>query len=273
MAARPLVLLSNDDGFHAPGIQELRASLSARFDVVVVAPEREQSANSHAISLARPLRHRTVEPGVHVVDGTPVDCIYVALFHEGLLPRTPDLILSGINHGANLGSDVHYSGTVAAAREGALRAIPSVAFSTMAPPPLIGSNAAMALELTWRLWEGRDEGALAPDGQTLLLNINFPVVPPAGLRSTVLGRRHYSDAVDIRVDPRGREYFWIGGPGDTRHEPLSGSDTDAVDAGYVSITPLTIEASHPPHAPVADFLAATDFLAIRADQRPGSHDE
>lgn len=274
MVDRPLVLLSNDDGFHVPGILELRRALLERFDVVVVAPEREQSANSHAISLARPLRHRCVEDGIHALDGTPVDCIYVALFHEGLLPRFPDIVASGINHGANLGSDVHYSGTVAAAREGALRGIPSVAFSSLAPPPLIAANARTALDITWRIWESQGLGrAPSSDGQTVLLNVNFPHVEPTGTRATRLGQRHYSDAVDIRVDPRGREYFWIGGPGDTRHEPLPGTDTEAIDSGCVSITPLTIEASHPPHRNVAEIVAGLHAPTDRAPTTRGNGDE
>src|SRR5690606_17768279 len=129
MAERPLILLSNDDGVAARGLRTLREALLAIGDVVTVAPATEQSANSHSLTLSRPLRHREVEEGVHSIDGTPADCIYVALYRERFLPRWPDLVVSGINHGYNLGTDVFYSGTVAAAREGALRGIPSIAFS------------------------------------------------------------------------------------------------------------------------------------------------
>src|SRR6516165_12152629 len=130
MVARPLVLLSNDDGYASPGLRAMRDALLVSADVVVLAPETEQSATSHSLSLHRPLRLRAVEAGVFALDGTPADCVYVAL-HAGtrVLPRKPDLIVSGINHGMNLGQDAFYSGTIAAAREGALRGIPAVASS------------------------------------------------------------------------------------------------------------------------------------------------
>src|SRR6478752_791485 len=128
---RPLVLLSNDDGYSSRGIAALRTALGRHFDVVVVAPETEQSATSHSLSLHRPLRLRETEPGVFAIDGTPADCVYVALHSIGrILPRAPALVVSGINHGPNLGQDVFYSGTVAAAREGALRGLPALAAST-----------------------------------------------------------------------------------------------------------------------------------------------
>src|SRR5688500_9165878 len=129
MGDRPLILVSNDDGVYAPGLAALREAVAELGEVVTVAPLTEQSAGSHSLTLSRPLRHREVAPGVHAIDGSPADCIYVALFHESMLPRRPDLVLSGVNHGPNLGSDVFYSGTVAAAREASLRGIPAIAFS------------------------------------------------------------------------------------------------------------------------------------------------
>src|SRR6516162_2610046 len=164
---RPLVLLSNDDGYASPGIRAMRDALSTAADVVVLAPETEQSASSHALSLHRPLRLRPVEPGLFALDGTPADCVYVAL-HAGtrVLPRRPDLVVSGINHGMNLGQDAFYSGTIAAAREGALRRIPAVATSAHASVDLAAA-AQLCTRLTLEL--ARVQYKRAP-----LLNLNVP---------------------------------------------------------------------------------------------------
>jgi 5'-nucleotidase len=234
MTQRPLVLVSNDDGHSSPGIRAMREALSALgVDVVVLAPENEQSASSHALSLRRPLRLRSVEPGVFALDGTPADCVYVAL-HAGtrVLSRRPDLVVSGINHGMNLGQDVFYSGTVAAAREGALRGIPALA--TSAHPSLdlrrvADLSARVALELP------QARRARAP-----LLNLNVPPAWNGRVRATRLGARIYEEVVDFRLDPRGREYLWLGGPG-VRHERDTGTDTDAYDDGLASITPLVLD--------------------------------
>jgi len=248
MADRPLILVSNDDGVHAPGIVALRRALASIADVVTVAPAEEQSAKSHAITLHRPLRHQVLEENVHSVDGTPADCVYVALHHGDLLPRAPDLVLSGINHGPNLGNDIFYSGTVAAAREGALRGIPSIALSNMVSRDMERA-AEVAVELARRLLQCR-----TPDVQAPLLNVNFP--PDfRGVRATRLGRRHYAEGVDVRDDPRGREYFWIGGPGGVEHPPVEGADTEAVDAGFVSVTPLLLRSTHADHLGIAAFVA------------------
>jgi len=245
---RPLILVSNDDGYDAPGCVALAAALSLFADVVVVAPEQQQSAKSHAITLASPLRHRTVGENVHAVGGTPVDCVYVALFHPDLLPRRPDLVASGINHGPNLGMDIHYSGTVAAAREAAMRGVPAIAFSSLARD--VTPAAPLAAELCQRFLS-----AVLPDGQLPLLNVNFPKGDVAGVRATRLGQRHYAEGVDVRHDPRGREYFWIGGPGGVSHGGVEGSDTQAVDAGFASITPLSIESSLAPQLGLAAYVA------------------
>ncbi len=252
MTSRPLILVSNDDGVDALGIRALHGALRTFADVVVVAPKYEQSAQSHAISLHRPLRHDVLEEGVHAIDGTPVDCVYVALYRTDLLPRRPDLCVSGINHGPNLGSDVVYSGTVAAAREAALRGIPAIAFSQVGRriAGALDSSAAVARRLCQRFLE-----AELPGGQVPLLNVNFPEGESRGIRPTRLGVRHYAEGVEVRADPRGRDYYWIGGPGGVRHEPLDGSDTDAVDAGFVSVTPLRIERTFPDHFGIAAFVA------------------
>ena len=248
---RPLILVSNDDGYDALGVIALPQALSEFADVVTVAPHREQSAKSHAITLHSPLRHVTHErANVHSVDGTPVDCVYVALFRKDLLPRKPDLVASGINHGPNLGSDVHYSGTVAAAREAALRGVPAVAFSNLGRD--MHSAAAIAALICRRML-----AATMPSDQTPLLNVNFPKAldETTPLRATRLGLRHYAEGVEVRQDPRGADYYWIGGPGGPSHGELEGSDTEAVDTGAVSITPLSLEVTRPDHLGLAGFVS------------------
>ncbi len=248
---RPLILLTNDDGVQAEGLNELRAAVATIADVVVVAPTLEQSANSHALTLTAPLRMTTLKPGVHSVDGTPADCVYAALFARDALARRPDAILSGINHGLNLGTDVFYSGTVAAAREGALRGVPSVAIS-LAPGGDFIQTAKATLPVVERLLS-----AVHPEGQPPLLNINFPAGKISGMRATRLGRRVYEDELEVRTDPRGRNYFWIGGGG-VRHEPLDGSDTNAIDEGWASVTPLSLESTLPEHLGLAAFAAGPE---------------
>jgi 5'-nucleotidase len=251
--SRPLILLSNDDGVHARGLRTLREALLEIGDVVAVAPTTEQSAGSHSLTLSRPLRHREVEENVHAVDGTPADCIYVALYREKFLPRWPDLVVSGINHGYNLGTDVFYSGTVAAAREAALRGLPAIAFS-LGPKGSFTEAAKVAVQLSARMLSAPRE----PGDRGALLSVNFPPGESYhGVRATRLGRRIYLDEVMVREDPRGKEYFWIGGPS-ARHEPLEGSDTEAVDEGYVSITPLLLDATDPDELGLAAFVAGPE---------------
>lgn len=248
---RPLVLLSNDDGYSAPNLVAMREALLAFADVVVCAPELNQSATSHSLSLHRALRLRKVSEGVFSLDGTPADCVYVALNSAGrILPRRPDVVVSGLNHGLNLGIDVFYSGTVAAAREAALRGIPAVAASADHDAD-VAAAAAIAAAIARELYE-RTRGA---EGPAPLLNVNIP--PGAGwkVRATRLGARLYDDGVIYREDPRGREYLWIGGAA-PRHEPTPGSDTDAYDAGEVSITPLTLDISDAGRAAIAGAIAA-----------------
>jgi 5'-nucleotidase len=243
-AARPLVLLSNDDGHASRGIRAMRDALAEHADVVIVAPETEQSATSHSLSLHHPLRLRRVERGVFALDGTPADCVYVAL-HAGdrLLPRRPDVVVSGINHGLNLGQDVFYSGTVAAAREGALRGIPAVATSAHTGIDL-GRAAAICTKITLEVLKMR------PYARAPLLNVNLPKDWNGKMRATKLGARIYEEVVDFRKDPRGKEYLWIGGPG-VRHEKDAGSDTDAYDEGDASITPLVLDLTATADAPLA----------------------
>ena len=229
---RPLILLSNDDGYRATCLGALQRALRAVADVVVCAPESEQSAASHALSLHRPLRLFRHAEDVFSVDGTPADCVYVALHAVGrVLPRRPDLVVSGINLGVNLGDDVFYSGTVAAAREGALKGLPSIAISaaTAADLEVVAPHAARLVRALWDASPG-----------PALLNVNYPAGGDWKVRPTRLGARIYLDEVEFRSDPRGREYLWIGGPG-AEHREVPGSDTEAFDAGIVGITPLVLD--------------------------------
>ncbi|MGH7439627.1 MAG: 5'/3'-nucleotidase SurE [Polyangiaceae bacterium] len=249
MPEAPLVLLSNDDGYASKGLAAMRAALRAvGAQVVVVAPESEQSASSHSLSLHRPLRLRAVEEGVFALDGTPADCVYVAL-HAGLrtLPRRPDLVVSGINHGMNLGQDAFYSGTIAAAREGALRNVPALAASAHYSADL-DATASLAARIAFAM--PRADGKRA-----LLLNLNVPARWNGQLRATRLGARIYDEVVDFRSDPRGREYLWLGGP-DVRHERDEGSDTDAYDDGVASLTPLLLDLTHSGQSDLAKAVAA-----------------
>ena len=233
---RPYVLLSNDDGVHAEGLLALREILLPVADVVVVAPAGEQSAKSHALTLNYPLRHKQIAPGIHAVDGTPADCIYVAIHHTSLLERKPDVVASGINHGLNLGSDVFYSGTVAAAREGALRGIPSLAFSLERGGDRKRASE-IARDLVLKLAATSFHVERCP-----LINVNFPAGEILGVRTTILGKRVYNDDVLVRQDPRGQDYLWIGGDVKAHHELVIGSDTEAVDEHFASATPLVIDA-------------------------------
>lgn len=230
--ARPLILLSNDDGYRARGIQLLRRELASFADVVLCAPDVEQSTASHALSLNRPLRLEQVGEAEFAVDGTPADCVYIALHCDRVLPRAPTLVVSGLNHGLNLGNDVFYSGTVAAAREGALKGRPALALSAASDADFERAASAAA-KVTRALVEADLSGPM-------LFNVNFPASGSWALRTTRLGLRQYEDEVEFRRDPRGREYLWIGGGG-VQHDFSAGSDTEAHDEGAVGITPLVLD--------------------------------
>jgi 5'-nucleotidase len=230
---RPLVLLSNDDGVRAPGLLALREALLEIADVISVAPEHEQSATSHSLSLHRPLRFTEVGPGIFAIDGTPADCVYVALFaSDRFLPRPPTIVVSGINRGLNLAADVHYSGTVAAAREAALRGVRSVAFSADLDAD-VGAAARLSRRIVTAVLEEEDTSPL-------LLNVNYPAGNNWKLRVARLGSRTYRDGVEIRKDPRGREYLWLGGPPGATHDSDDDTDTAAFDDGFATITPLSL---------------------------------
>lgn len=236
-AERPVILVSNDDGMHSTGIRALADALSALGDVYTVAPDREQSAMSHSITLHRPLRFRAAGERRFSVDGTPADSVYVALHYKEMLPRRPDIVVSGINHGLNMGSDLFYSGTVAAAREAALRGIDALAVSTPSDNDL-AMVAQWALKVAEALLEhGRARPREEP---AALWNLNVPKAPVHGVRITRQGERVYDDLVEVRADPRGKPYLWIGGP-TVRHPTLEGADTTAFDSGWASLTPLALD--------------------------------
>ena len=248
---RPLILLSNDDGFRAAGLIQMRAALAEVADVVVCAPHTEQSASSHSISLSAPLRLREHEPGLFSVDGTPADSVYVALCSHGrVLPRRPDLVVSGINHGLNLAGDVFYSGTVAAAREAALRGLRGLALSAGPAADLAG--AAVCGVSIARAFMSEP---LPKAGEGVLLNVNFPPGDRWAIRATRLGLRSYDDVAEFRVDPRGGEYLWLGGSRAT-HGEAAGSDTEAYDQGVVGVTPLSLEMWESAQQPLVERIAA-----------------
>ncbi|MBN2362056.1 MAG: 5'/3'-nucleotidase SurE [Deltaproteobacteria bacterium] len=229
------ILLTNDDGITAPGLAAARAALEPLGELLVVAPEHEQSAVSHSITLNRPLRMREVAPRTHAVDGTPGDCVLLAC--EVLLrDLSLDLVVSGINAGGNLGSDVIYSGTVGAAMEGALRGLPAIAISLVGYHDLDFSLAARFL------------GALAEEVLAngvpahCVLNVNVPkrATEPARYRLATLGEHRYGDVVEQRLDPRGRPYYWIGGHW-KGFESIAGSDCVAIGEGCISVTPLRLK--------------------------------
>jgi 5'-nucleotidase len=230
------ILLSNDDGVHAPGL----AALAEAFpddEVWIVAPDREQSASSHSISLHRPLRIVEVGPRRFSVDGTPTDAVYMGL-NLVMRDRRPDLVLSGVNNGPNLGTDVLYSGTVAAAMEGAILGCPAIAVSLAAPPPHdFAHAAAFAAALARRIMQ-------SPPPAPVLLNVNVPPGPVKGYRFARLGRRTYGNEVVENKDPRGRKYYWIGGEGAV-NEDIPHSDCNCVvQDGLVSVTPLHLDWTH-----------------------------
>lgn len=235
MSTEKTILITNDDGLAAEGLSVLERALHGLGRVIVVAPDQEQSASSHAITLDKPLRIKEHASSRFGVSGTPTDCVLLAI--HGILERRPDLIVSGINHGPNMGEDVTYSGTVAAAIEACILGITSMAISLASWEIAPFDGAAAAASQLARV-------LLTMDGKRpRLWNVNVPAVPRseiAGIKVTKLGSRVYNDIIIRKKDPRGKDYFWIGGA-----EPgwSAGEDTDfaAVSAGYISVTPLRLD--------------------------------
>jgi 5'-nucleotidase len=230
------VLITNDDGIGSAGLRALEEAVGPLCELWVVAPDREQSAASHAISLTRPLRLDRLAERRYAVDGTPTDCVYLAVNH--LLKDQPvDMLLSGINHGPNLADDVTYSGTVAGAMEAAILGVPvSVAISLVPKGDLDFTPAAEFSRALVRTF------LASPPSAPLLLNVNVPSQAAPGCYAlTRLGRRGYDSSVLEKVDPRGRKYYWIGGP-QAQHADIPGSDCNAVlDDNLISVTPLHLD--------------------------------
>lgn len=232
------ILLSNDDGYFAPGIEQLAMGLSSLAEITVVAPERDRSGASNSLTLDRPLSLRRTPNGFYHVNGTPTDCVHLAV--TGMLDTLPDMVVSGINHGANMGDDTIYSGTVAAATEGYLLGVPAIAVS------LVGKNgvhfataAGIARQLVERF-------LAQPIRNPVLLNVNVPDVPPEeirGIRVTRLGRRHKAEPVVRANNPRGDTVYWVGAAGEAA-DAGEGTDFHAVANHYVSVTPLQIDLTH-----------------------------
>ncbi|GLR63710.1 5'/3'-nucleotidase SurE [Marinospirillum insulare] len=231
------LLLSNDDGVHADGLATLAAALKDLGDLLVVAPERNRSGASNSLSLDRPLYPQQLNNGFWSVDGTPTDCVHLAV--GGVFGHLPDLVISGINHGANLGDDVLYSGTVAAATEGRFLGLPAIAVS-LAGQNHFATAAEVVRKLVKSFIEGRDQLQLPPRS---LLNVNVPDVPLFALKGyeiTTLGHRHKGVDPIKTIDPRGQARYWIGGVGNAA-EAGAGTDFHAINNGQVSITPLQFD--------------------------------
>ena len=231
-----IILVSNDDGIHSEGIRALEEALAAIGEIYTVAPDREQSAVSHSLTLHRPLRIEEIAPRRFAVNGTPTDCVNLAV--KGFLPVRPDLVVSGINKGANLGDDVTYSGTVSAAIESSLLGIPAIAVSLVSKGltyhfgPAAEFAAILAAEVIAQ--------GMPPD---TLLNVNVPSLPRQeikGYRLTRQGKRRYAETIEVRIDPRGKKYYWIGGD-DLGFDPDEGTDCVAVQEGFISVTPLLVD--------------------------------
>ena len=229
-----LILVTNDDGIHSPGLRVLAQSLGDLGRVVVVAPDRERSAISHALTLHAPLRAVAQATDRWAVDGTPTDCVNLGI--HGLLKATPDLVVAGINLGANLGDDLTYSGTVAAAMEATLMGVPAMAVSLAAES--FGDE-----DFAWGgCWAAKLATLVMAHGlpADTFLNVNLPAGRPKGLKLTRQGKRRYADAVVQNLDPRGRAYYWIGA-GELAFQDLEGTDVHAVQRGLVSVTPLHLD--------------------------------
>jgi len=229
------ILISNDDGYLAPGLEALASAVGEIAEVTVVAPDRDRSGASHSLTLKQPLRAQRAANGFWYVDGTPTDCVHLAI--TGLMREEPDMVIAGINRGANLGDDVLYSGTVAAAMEGRWLGFPALAVSLAGPKPQHYETAAV---VAVRMLE-----AMKQLPAETILNINVPDVPVGdiqGWRATRLGNRHKSEPAVRDTDPSGETIYWVGPPGNEQ-DAGAGTDFDAIRAKMVSVTPLTIDLS------------------------------
>jgi len=238
------ILLSNDDGYFSPGIECLARVLAQVAEITVVAPERDRSGASNSLTLDRPLSLKRTSNGFYHVNGTPTDCVHLAV--TGMLDKLPDMVVSGINNGANMGDDTIYSGTVAAATEGFLLGVPSIAVSLCSHAAVHFETAAqVALELVQMIMRQSSR-------EPLLLNVNVPDVPYAELRGKVvtrLGKRHKAESVVRTVTPRKETVYWVGAAGEAQ-DAGEGTDFHAVSRKQVSITPLQIDLTHNAQLPL-----------------------
>ena len=235
------ILVSNDDGVQSPGLHLLADRLAESHEVWVVAPAEEQSAKSHSLTMHKPLRIREVEERRFSVSGTPADCVYIGIHH--IVTELPDLVVSGINNGSNLGGDVHYSGTVAAAREAVLQGVPAIALSLERGSGDRTLHWETATHFAARIVQTAQHEGPGPAG---LLNVNVPNLPlneVKGMKACALSVRVYEPMVDRRLDPRGVPYVWIGGP-HLRFEGGPDSDGTAIHEGWVTVTPLSSDITH-----------------------------
>ncbi len=233
--SKPYILVTNDDGVYAPGVKALHEAVSTLGHAVTVAPERDNSAVSHSLTMSRPLKVDRIKEDVYTVNGTPTDCVTIAL--NKILDDRPVLLVSGINPGGNMGDDISYSGTVSAAIEGTLYGIPSLAFSMAGSAPF---DFATAASVAWKMASMALAFQLPPKS---LLNVNVPNCPGAeiqGIRFTKQGRRVYKDSIQETLDPWGREHYWIGG-GTVHWTEDKGTDEMAVRNKYISVTPIQLD--------------------------------
>ena len=241
------ILLTNDDGIHADGLAQLAESLAPLGDTIVVAPEQERSAVSHALTLHNPLRIREMADSRYAIDGTPADCVYLGALQ--VMENKPDLIVSGINRGANIGDDVTYSGTIAAALEGTILGVRSIAISQEAKADVPRGSGSGRFDFTAagaiarRLAEWVLETGIPSD---ILLNVNVPAGEINGLRITRQGKRTYDEVVHEGTDPRGSKYYWIGSGLGRHFDQAIDTDYTAVRDGYVSLCPLHLDLTHHP---------------------------
>lgn len=253
ISEHPLILLTNDDGFYAEGLNTLYQELKEWGQVFIIAPDREKSASSLSLTLHHPLRVKSIQDNTYAVDGTPADCVYLAV--QKILPRFPDLLISGINHGPNLGQqDISYSGTVAGARQGAFLRIPSLAVSLIPD-----KDGIFAFEVSAKIIRSFSEKILKnPLSPGIALNINIPPLPLKGIRLAKLGEKRYNPEVIENVDPRGRLYYWIG----TGHVKAIGdekSDVMIIKDGHITVTPLQNDATDPlslENSPLSEILSS-----------------
>lgn len=243
--SKPLILVTNDDGVYAPGIRALFEAVQSLGRAIIVAPEQDKSAVSHSLTMNRPLRVRELESNVYTLDGTPTDCVTIGM--NKVLPERPDLIVSGINPGVNLGDDISYSGTVSAAIEGTMYNIPSLAFSLAGEAPF---DFSIAAGVAWKLASMALSFGLP---ENTLLNINVPDRNAAeikGIRFTCQGRRLYKNAIQETFDPWRRKHYWIGG-GTVHWSGGNNTDEQALRKGYISVTPIQLDLTN--HAGI-DYL-------------------